>query len=276
MGRVFCDIYSNSSGRKMASQYPHKGKTALITGACGSLGREIAQTFLRLGANVVVCDVNDQLVSDFNEKVASAYPECVLTVKCDVTNEAALDELFQQAENKFGRLDYVVNNAGIMDKFDPAGEMDRSMWDRVIAINLTAPAMVTKRAVNMFLKYETAGAIVNIASIAGTRGYASGAAYTASKHGILGLTKNTGVYYAPQSIRCNAIMAGGMNTNIASAFMNGLNMEGLRTMRKTFPEEHYRTVSTEKIAKLVSYLCSDDAEIVNGACWTADGGWTAN
>ena len=120
-----------------------------------------------------------------------------------------------------------------MDKFDPAGEMDRSMWDRVIAINLTAPAMVTKRAVNMFLKHETPGAIVNIASIAGTRGYASGAAYTASKHGILGLTKNTGVYYAPQGIRCNAIMAGGMNTNIASAFMNGLNMEGLKTMRKT-------------------------------------------
>ncbi|KAI7568777.1 putative short chain dehydrogenase/oxidoreductase [Hortaea werneckii] len=260
----------------MASQHPHKGKTALITGACGGLGRDIAQTFLQLGANVVVCDVNDQLISDFNEKVASAYPECVLTVKCDVTDEAALDELFQQAENKFGRLDYAVNNAGIMDKFDPAGEMDRSMWDRVIAINLTAPAMVTKRAVNMFLKHETAGAIVNIASIAGTRGYASGAAYTASKHGILGLTKNTGVYYAPQGIRCNAIMAGGMNTNIASAFMNGLNMEGLKTMRKTFPEEHYRTVSTEKIAKLVSYLCSEDAEIVNGACWTADGGWTAN
>ncbi|OTA36605.1 hypothetical protein BTJ68_02876 [Hortaea werneckii EXF-2000] len=268
----------------MAIQYPHKGKTALITGACGGLGREIAQTFLHLGANVVVCDVNDQLISDFNEKVASAYPECVLTVKCDVTDEAALDELFQQAETEFGRLDYVVNNAvcangwtkGIMDKFDPAGEMDRSMWDRVIAINLTAPAMVTKRAVNMFLKHETPGAIVNIASIAGTRGYASGAAYTASKHGILGLTKNTGVYYAPQGIRCNAIMAGGMNTNIASAFMNGLNMEGLKTMRKTFPEEHYRIVSTEKIAKLVSYLCSDDAEIVNGACWTADGGWTAN
>ncbi|KAI7362022.1 putative short chain dehydrogenase/oxidoreductase [Hortaea werneckii] len=260
----------------MASQHPHKGKTALITGACGGLGRDIAQTFLQLGANVVVCDVNGQLISDFNEKVASAYPECVLAVKCDVTDETALDELFQQAENKFGRLDYVVNNAGIMDKFDPAGEMDRSMWDRVIAINLTAPAMVTKRAVNVFLKHETAGAIVNIASIAGTRGYASGAAYTASKHGILGLTKNTGVYYAPQGIRCNAIMAGGMNTNIASAFMNGLNMEGLKTMRKTFPEEHYRTVSTEKIAKLVSYLCSEDAEIVNGACWTADGGWTAN
>lgn len=95
----------------MASQHPHKGKTALITGACGGLGRDIAQTFLQLGANVVVCDVNDQLVSDFNEKVASAYPECVLAVKCDVTDETALDELFQQAENKFGRLDYVVNNA---------------------------------------------------------------------------------------------------------------------------------------------------------------------
>lgn len=189
-----------------------------------------------------------------------------------------------------------------MDRFDPAGDMDREMWDRVIAVNLTAPAMITKRAVNGFLKHDTKGVIVNIASIAGTRDFSSGAAYTASKHGILGLTKNTGVYYAPKGIRCNAIMAGAMQTNIGGAFFSGkgLNMEGLATMRKTcefrhfvcnlwegggrivlmsvfaVPEEFGVTISTEKVAKFVSYLCSDDAEIINGACLTADGAWTAN
>ncbi|KAK5123428.1 hypothetical protein LTR85_002860 [Meristemomyces frigidus] len=255
---------------------PHIGKTALVTGACGGLGRAIAERFLQQGANVVVCDINEQLIADFNEKVAAAYPECVLTLKVDVTSDEALDDMFSQAEKMFGHLDYVVNNCGIMDRFDPAGDTDRALWDRVIAINLTAPAMVTKRAVNGMLKHGTKGAIVNIASIAGARGFASGAAYTASKHGLLGLTKNTGVYYGRKGIRCNAIMAGGMNTNIGSALATGLNMEGFGVMRQAFPEENMVFVDIEKVARLVSYLCSDDAEIVNGACWTADGGWTAN
>lgn len=121
-----------------------------------------------------------------------------------------------------------------MDRMDPAGDVDRKLWDRVIAINLTAPAMVSKQAVNMFLKHDTKGVIVNIASVAGTRGFAAGAAYTASKHGVIGLTKNTAAYYSFKGIRCNAILAGGMQTNIASAFaQGGVNMEGLGTMRKT-------------------------------------------
>ncbi|KAK4545510.1 hypothetical protein LTR36_002860 [Oleoguttula mirabilis] len=255
-------------------QAPHRGKTALVTGACGGLGRAIAERFLQQGANVVVCDIDVKLIDDFKAKVAAAYPECVLTLNVDVTSDEALDDMFQQAEKMFGHLDYVVNSCGIMDKFDPAGDMDRATWDRVIAVNLTAPAMVTKLAVTGMLKHGTKGAIVNIASIAGVRGFTSGAAYTASKHGILGLTKNTGVYYGPKGIRCNAIMAGGMETNIGSAMANGLNMEGLGVMRQTFPETVL--VDVKKVAKLVSYLCSDDAEIVNGACWTADGGWTAN
>lgn len=95
----------------MAQQYPHKGKTALITGACGGLGRTTAETFLLLGANVVVCDINDQLIEDFKQSVSSAYPECTLVLKCDITNDAALDDMFGQAEKKFGHVDFVVNNA---------------------------------------------------------------------------------------------------------------------------------------------------------------------
>lgn len=152
----------------------HAHKTALITGACGGLGRAIAERFLQEGANVAVCDINDDLIADFKEKVSAAYPECTLVVKANVTDDAALDDLFDQAEKTFGHLDYVVNNCGIMDKFDPVGEMDRALWDRIIAVNLTAPAMVSKRAVNMMLKHQTKGVIINIASIAGLRGYVSG------------------------------------------------------------------------------------------------------
>jgi NAD(P)-dependent dehydrogenase (short-subunit alcohol dehydrogenase family) len=93
----------------------------------------------------------------------------------------------------------------------------------------------------------------------------------------MGLTKNTAVFYGPKGIRCNAIMAGGMMTNIFKPFMEtGINMEGMAIMRKTFPESDFAYVELEKVAKLVTYLCSDSASIVNGACWTADGGTTAN
>jgi NAD(P)-dependent dehydrogenase (short-subunit alcohol dehydrogenase family) len=147
----------------------HAHKTALITGACGGLGRAIAERFLQEGANVVVCDVNDKLIESFRGEVSAAYPECTLVLKLDVTSDTDLDELFAQGEKVFGKINFVVNNCGIMDRFDPAGDTERSLWDKVIAVNLTAPAMVTKRAVNTFSKHGTRGSIVNISSIAGIR-----------------------------------------------------------------------------------------------------------
>ena len=151
-----------------------KGKTALVTGAGGGLGRAIAEAFLIEGANVVVCDINEELRNDFKEKVSAAYTGCTLVLDTNVTKDSALDDMFAKAEKTFGPLDYVINSAGMMDKFDPVGDMDRSWWDRVIALNLTAPAMITKRAINMMMKAGKKGSIVNIASIAGERGFTSG------------------------------------------------------------------------------------------------------
>jgi NAD(P)-dependent dehydrogenase (short-subunit alcohol dehydrogenase family) len=94
-------------------QTPHAHKTALITGAAGGLGRAIAERFLQDGANVVICDVNDKLIEEFKQNVSAAYPECTLVLKANVTDDAALDELFEQAEKTFGHLDYVVNNCGV-------------------------------------------------------------------------------------------------------------------------------------------------------------------
>lgn len=208
----------------------HQGKTVLVTGGAGGLGRAIAEHFLSVGANVVICDINAKLLADFNDQVSSANPDRTLAVETDITTEAALDSLFEQIEAKFHHLDYAINNAGIMDRFDPAGSIELDLWNRVIALNLTAPTFVTKRAVASMLKAEVKGAIVNIASIAAFKGGASGmssqnrprfdtwvltasgsigVAYTASKHGLIGLTKNTAAFYRMKGIRCNAICAGG-------------------------------------------------------------------
>lgn len=140
-------------------------------------GRAIAEAFLIEGANVVVCDINKDLISDFKEKVSAGYPECTLVLECDITKESAVQDMYEQGEKMFGRIDFVVNSAGIMDKFDPVGDMDKSTWDRVLAVNLTAPMSITKLAVNKNVK-----SIVNIISIAGQRGFAAGTAYTVSKH----------------------------------------------------------------------------------------------
>lgn len=219
-------------------------KTVLVTGAGGGLGRAIAEHFLSSGANVVICDINTKLVDDFKDKLSSAHPKRILALTSDITSDAALDDLFAQATSTFGHFDIVVNSAGVMDRFDPAGELRRSEWDRVIAVNLTAPTMITQRAVKMFLAHGTKGTIVNIASIAGYRGFANGVAYTASKHGLIGLTKNTASFYARKGIRCNAIACGGMPTNIANHLIetNGFNMEGMEVMSRRCKCEMRRSV----------------------------------
>lgn len=148
-----------------------QSKTALVTGGCGGLGKSIAEVFLGEGANLVVCDINKDLIAEFKEKVASSAGERALVLESDITAEAALDDLFKQAIEKFGQLDFVVNSAGMMDDFSPAGDMARGMWDKVIALNLTAPTMITQRAVQHMVEKGLKGSIVNIASVAGLRGF---------------------------------------------------------------------------------------------------------
>jgi NAD(P)-dependent dehydrogenase (short-subunit alcohol dehydrogenase family) len=101
-------------------------KTALVTGGCGGLGRAISEAFLRAGANVVVVDINPELIADFKEKVSAAYPECTLAVQADITNDEKIEEVFSAGEEMFGELDFVVNCAGRIDRFDAVAEMVRS------------------------------------------------------------------------------------------------------------------------------------------------------
>lgn len=103
-------------------------KTALVTGGCGGLGRAIAEAFLRAGTNVIVCDINAELIADFKEKVSSAYPECTLALQADITKDEKIEEVFSEGEKLFGGIDFVVNCAGRIDRFDAVAEMVRA-WD---------------------------------------------------------------------------------------------------------------------------------------------------
>lgn len=165
---------AHTSSAAAMDQVPFAHKTALVTGACGGLGRAIAEAFLRAGANVVVCDINAELIADFKEKVSAAYPECTLVLNADITKDEKVEEMFAEGEKMFGGIDYVVNSAGRIDRFDAVAEMERQMWDKVIALNLTAPAMISGRAIRKWLELGRAGSVVNIASIAGFRGFTCG------------------------------------------------------------------------------------------------------
>jgi NAD(P)-dependent dehydrogenase (short-subunit alcohol dehydrogenase family) len=110
-------------------------KTALITGGCGGLGRAIAEAFLRAGTNVVVCDINEELISDFKEKVSAAYPECTLVLQADITKDDRVEEVFAEGEKMFGGIDFVINSAGRIDRFDAVAEMERQMCGISLSMN---------------------------------------------------------------------------------------------------------------------------------------------
>ena len=150
------------------------GKTALITGGCGGLGLAISKAFLKAGANAIACDINSANDKAFRDSEDASSPGRLLTHQCDVTNEQSLEQLFKASTNEFGTIDYVINNAAVMDAFDPVGTCDKTTWDRVIATNITAPYMVSRLAVQHMLENSVKGAVVNVASLAATKAYAGG------------------------------------------------------------------------------------------------------
>ncbi|KAJ6087586.1 hypothetical protein N7467_006500 [Penicillium canescens] len=252
-----------------------KGKTCLITGGGGGLGKAIASQFLEAGANVVICDINDERLQQTSTELSPKGP--LKAIKTDITNTSEVEALFETLIGAFGKIDVLVNNAGIMDHFDPIGDLDMELWDRVMALNLTAPALLSKFAIrNMLLQENVDGRIINIVSVAGKAGWASGAAYTASKHGLVGLTKNTAAFYGTKGIKCNALMMGGMNTNIVDAFKTGMHMEGYQKMTSILESIQAPHVDVDEVAGFcVNMTYGKGAGQINGATIAIDNGWTS-
>ena len=247
-----------------------ENKTAIITGAGSGMGKAMAILFACEGANVIVSDLKTERVDAVVKEIISAGGKAT-GVAVNVSKEEDVKKMIDTAMNTYDGLDILVNNAGVMDDFIPVADVSNELWNKVIGVNLNGPFYTCRLAVPLMLK-RGKGVIINISSIGGLNGARAGAAYTASKHALIGLTKNIGYMYGTKGIRCNAIAPGGVTTNI----MEGANPNafGYERMSGGFAT-NIRMAEPNEIAELALYLASDKSSFVNGTVIVADGGWTA-
>jgi NAD(P)-dependent dehydrogenase (short-subunit alcohol dehydrogenase family) len=248
-----------------------QNKVAVVTGAGSGMGKAITILFAKEGAKVIAADMNQEtlnkVVAEITANGGTSKP-----VSANVTKEQDIQNMIDAAVNTFGSLDILVNNAGIMDNFVPVADVTDELWEKVFAVNVTGPMRATRKALPIFIK-KGSGVIINIASAGGLFGSRAGAAYTASKHAVIGLTKNVGFEYAKLGIRCNAIAPGAVNTNIGNTLFNPNKFGMERAMAGI--NLNPRVGEPEEIAKVALFLACDDSSLINGTIITADAGWTA-
>lgn len=241
------------------------GKTAIVTGAGSGIGKATALRLASEGARVVGSDISAERLTALVEENPGLE---IVTVAGDVSSEETIAELLEAAG---GRVDALANVAGIMDGFLPPAEVDDATWDRVFTVNVTAIMRLT-RAVLPLMVEAGAGSIVNVSSEAGLRGSAAGAAYTASKHAVIGLTKSTSVFYAPKGVRANVVAPGGVATNVEGTMRSAWAGERIGPLLQTVVPP---VAQAEQLAASITWLLSDDSANVTGAVLASDGGWSA-
>jgi NAD(P)-dependent dehydrogenase (short-subunit alcohol dehydrogenase family) len=247
-----------------------EGKVAIITGAASGMGRAMARRFAAEGAKLLLADLQVDKLEAVVAKLKDAGHE-VISESVDVCKTADVDRMIDRVLNEFGGLHVLCNNAGILDNLTPLHDTDEEMWDRLMAVNAKGPYLASRRAV-AHMKDNGGGSIVNTASAAGTCGGRGGAAYTASKHALVGLTRSTAWFYGPHNIRCNAICPGAVMTAMASSFTP--HAEGFERYSKYFPTVPPFGKAAD-IGDVATFLASDEARYVNGAIIPVDGGWVA-
>jgi NAD(P)-dependent dehydrogenase (short-subunit alcohol dehydrogenase family) len=250
-----------------------RNKVTVITGAGSGMGLAMAQQFAAEGARVVAGDWNAERL-DAAVAGIRASGGTIVGAQGNIADQGTAEALVDLAFATHGRLDVLVNNAGVMDYMQGVGELSDDIWRRVLSINLDGPMFTMRRAIPRMLA-QGGGSIVNIASTAGIKGGAAGAAYTASKHALVGLTRNTAWMYAMQGLRCNAICPGGTRTNIAET-MPPERMDAAGAARAgAYAALIPAMLDPEDIASLALFLASDESRHINGAIIPADAGWTA-
>src|SRR5699024_4337875 len=246
-------------------------KVAIITGSGSGIGKEIAFTYAREGAKVVIADFSEEAMNQTAEELKKAGHE-TYGVKGNVAVNEDIERLIDDVTREYAQIDMLANNAGVGDNMQAAANVEDATWNRVIDINLNG-VMYGMRKVIPHFQERGAGTIINMASISGLTGGRGGLAYTAVKHAVVGMTKNVASQYGPENIRCNAIAPGHVETGVGAAMDNvdRLGMEiatrGVNLMAKAG--------TVEEVANIALFLASDESSLINGVALAADGAWSA-
>lgn len=251
-----------------------EGKVAVITGAGSGMGRAMANLFASEGAKVVAGEWNAATLEEVVAEVKAAGGE-ITGVQGDVSKQEDCKRIVDAATGAYGRVDVLCNNAGVMDNFAGVVSFSDDILARVMGINVYGPMYLTRLVMPLMLE-QGSGSIVNTASVAGMHGGAAGVVYTASKHAVVGITRNTAWYYAKSGVRCNAIIAGGVETNImASVDQSKIDPQGAQ-QAGVYASIIPAMLKATDIADLALFLASDESKMVNGALIPADAGWSAS
>lgn len=240
-----------------------KDKVALITGGASGMGKAEALAFAVQGAKVVIADINydgaKKVVNEIVENGGSA-----LALQVNMTNSEEINDMVQDILNEFGQIDILVNNAGIFDKYKTSLETSEEDWDFFFNINLKSAFLLSNLVLPGMISRGN-GSIINISSVAGLVAGKGGAAYTASKHGLIGYTKHLASVYASQGIKVNAICPGTIVTPLTKDILENIPVDQIPAKR--FGQQ-------EEVAELAVFLASDQAKFMNGTAIPIDGGFT--
>ncbi|MGW5880446.1 SDR family NAD(P)-dependent oxidoreductase [Nocardiopsis terrae] len=246
------------------------GKNAVVTGGGSGIGRASALRLAGEGARVLVADLDGASAVSAVQEIRDAGGTAE-SVAGDLSRQEVVDEVVATALDRLGGIDVLVNNAGIMDDMSATADVTDALWERLIRVNLTAPFLLT-RAVLPHMVERGRGSVVFTASEASLRGSAAGAAYTAAKHGVVGLVKSTAVMYRDQGIRVNAVAPGGTATGIRVD--TDTQAPGPAVLGR-YMGNMGEVARADELAAAIVFLASDAASNVNGVLLPVDGGWSA-
>lgn len=249
---------------------PMKDQVAIVTGAAQGIGKATALRFAREGAHLVVCDINVEGVKKFSQEIA-ALGRRSLWFEVDVTNIHQIKAMVQKTATDFGRIDILINNAGVADQMVPVIEQDIQTWERIVDIHLKGTYLCSKEVGAEMIK-NNFGRIVNTSSIVGLGGFPNRTAYGPAKSAIINLTKVLAIEWAAFNVNVNAIAPGYIRTQMNEDLIRSGKFDEKKITQR-IPMKRMGRV--EEVVNVVHFLCSEAASYITGETIVVDGGWVA-